>query len=75
MIIFRSQLNMLRSLKENATTGLTDTFRPVQPLNSRIVKRSFKTAADKGPENKSLLVTATMTTILSAVMAMTAVLL
>lgn len=61
---------MLRSLKDNDRGVLTDTFRPVEPLNSRVVKRSFKTAADhKGPDSESYLVTATMTTILSAVTA------
>ncbi|XP_031556903.1 carbonic anhydrase 2-like [Actinia tenebrosa] len=65
--ISANQLAMLRSLKDNATIALTDTFRPVQPLNSRVVQRSFKTAADdKEPDNESCLVTVTMTTILSA---------
>ena len=40
-VFFFSQINLYRSLKDFRGKHLVDNFRPIQPLNGRIVKRSF----------------------------------
>ena len=48
-----SQISALRLIKANATMNLVDNFRPVQSLNGRTVKVSFKTEAEATTEGPS----------------------
>ena len=41
-----SQISALRLLKANSTMNLVDNFRPVQPLDGRTVKVSFKAQSE-----------------------------
>lgn len=48
-----SQIGLLRLMKANSTMNLVDNFRPVQSLNSRTVKVSFKTEAEATTEGST----------------------
>ena len=62
------QLALLRGLKENNVTAIVNNYRPVQDLNGRTIKFTYKLPVD-GPDNGAHHVTNTLTTILALIMA------
>ncbi|KAK3736295.1 hypothetical protein QZH41_020757 [Actinostola sp. cb2023] len=66
--ISTAQLALLRGLKENNVTAIVNNYRPVQDLNGRTIKFTYKPPVD-GPDNGAHHVTNTLTTILALIMA------